>query len=47
MNGYEACERICEIYNAFSSLPDFDDILCGTKEEKKYLEILKKIFEEN
>jgi len=33
MNGYEACQRICEIYKAFNSLPDYDDLLCGTEDE--------------
>jgi CheY-like chemotaxis protein len=26
MNGYNACERICEIYNQFNNLPDFDEL---------------------
>ena len=29
MNGYEACEHICEVYNCFNSLPDYDDYILG------------------
>ena len=32
MNGYEACEHICEVYNCFNSLPDFDDYIIGNQE---------------
>ena len=27
MNGYKACELICEIYNKFNNLPYFDDLI--------------------
>ena len=31
--GMQVAQRICEIYKAFNSLPDYDDLLSGTEEE--------------
>jgi len=45
MNGYKACERICEIYTNFNSLRDFDEILIGDSEEQQYLNELEKVFD--
>ena len=45
MNGYKACERICEIYKYFNSLRDFDEILIGDSEEQQYLNELEKVFD--
>jgi hypothetical protein len=44
MNGYKACERICEVYRCFNSLRDFDEILIGDHEEQRNLDEIKKIF---
>ena len=46
MNGYKACERICELYKHFNSLRDFDEILIGDLEEQQCLDELNKLFEE-
>ena len=46
MNGYKACERICEIYKYFNSLRDFDEILIGDSEEQQHINELNKIFDE-
>lgn len=40
MNGFEACERICEVYQSFNSLPDYEDLVQDGLEEKKYIEKL-------
>ncbi len=33
LNGYQACQRINEVYNSFNSLPDYDDILSNSSKE--------------
>lgn len=47
MNGYKACERICELYKCLNSLRDFDEILIGDPEEQRNLDEISKIFQEN
>ena len=43
MNGYLACERICQLYKSFNCLPDFDHENANNEEEKKYLDEINKI----
>lgn len=43
MNGYDACEHICEIYNCFNSLPDYDDYVIGNQEQEKHLNHIQKL----
>lgn len=33
MNGFEACERILEVYKSFNSLPDYEDLMGNNFEE--------------
>ena len=44
MNGYNACERICEIYNQFTNLPDFDELMKDNPEQQKKMDEIYKIF---
>jgi len=43
MNGYDACEHICEIYNCFNSLPDYDDYVIGNQEQEEHLNHIQKL----
>lgn len=43
MNGYDACEHICEVYNCFNSLPDYDDYIIGNQEQEKHLNQIRKV----
>jgi len=43
MNGYDACEHICEIYNCFNSLPDYDDYVIGNQEQEKHLNHIRNL----
>ena len=47
LNGYQACQRICEVYQSFNSLPDYDDIISNSSKEAKHLETIHKLFLEN
>ena len=42
MDGYEACQRINELYNNFNALADFDDEI--NENEKFYQEKINEIF---
>ncbi len=43
MNGYVACERICQLYKSFNCLPDFDNEEACNKDEQKYLNEINQI----
>jgi len=43
MNGYDACEHICEIYSCFNSLPDYDDYVIGNQEQEKHLNHIRNL----
>ena len=47
LNGFDACKLICELYQTFNSLPDYDDYESVQFEEKKHLEAIDKLFREN
>lgn len=47
LNGYQACQRICEVYQSFNSLPDYDDIVSNFSKEAKLQEAIHRIFQEN
>jgi hypothetical protein len=47
LNGYQACQRICEVYQSFNSLPDYDDIVSNSSKEVKHLQAIHRIFIEN
>ncbi len=47
LNGFDACKLICELYQTFNSLPDYDDYESVQLEEKKHLEAIDKLFREN
>ena len=42
MDGYEACQRINELYNNFNAMSDFDDEI--NENEKLYQEKINEIF---
>ena len=42
MDGYEACQRINELYNNFNAMSDFDDEI--KENEKFYQEKINEIF---
>ncbi len=46
MNGFQACERILEVYKSFNSLPDYEDLMGNNPEDLKKIEKLKKLFED-
>ncbi len=33
MNGFEACERILEVYKSLNSLPDYEDLMGNSSEQ--------------
>ena len=43
MNGYEACEHICEVYKYFNNFDDEDNL----SEQNKNEDEIKKLFDKN
>ena len=47
MNGYTCCEKICQLYKSFNCLPDFDHDDTCNQDEKKNLEMINQIIQDN
>ena len=43
MNGYQACERISQVFQYFNNLPDYDDYINNKQTEEEHLSAIKKL----